>query len=95
MAAYLVARLHITDVALFEEYRQLVPAVVAAHGGRYLVRGGTRSVLEGDDLAPRVVIIEFPNMERLKAFYHSPEYQPLIEMRQRSAQSSLTAIEGV
>ena len=89
MSAYILASLQITDPVLFEEYRSRVPAVIAAHGGRYLVRGGSVDVLEGDALGNRLVIVEFPDMSRLKAFYRSPEYQPLVQLRNRAAISTL------
>jgi uncharacterized protein (DUF1330 family) len=95
MSAYILASLQITDPVVFEEYRGRVPAVIAAHGGRYLVRGGSVDVLEGDALGNRLVIVEFPDMSRLKAFYRCSEYQPLLEIRNRSAISTLLAIEGV
>jgi uncharacterized protein (DUF1330 family) len=95
MSAYILASLQITDPVVFEEYRSRVPAVIATHGGRYLVRGGSVDVLEGDALGNRLVIVEFPDMSRLKAFYQCPEYQPLLELRNRSAISTLLAIEGV
>jgi uncharacterized protein (DUF1330 family) len=95
MSAYILASLQITDPVVFEEYRSRVPAVIAAHGGRYLVRGGGVDVLEGDALRNRLVIVEFPDMSRLKAFYQCPEYQPLLEIRNRSAISTLLAVEGV
>jgi len=72
-----------------------VPAIIAAHGGRYLVRGGQIEPLEGDANPERVVVLEFPSMAQLKAFYDSPEYRPLVAMRQRSSRSVLFAIEGV
>ena len=95
MAAYLHAKLEITDSALFETYRAQVPALIAAHGGRYLVRGGAVQALEGEAPAQRQVILEFPSMAALRAFYDSPEYAPLIALRQRAAKGSLSAIEGV
>jgi uncharacterized protein (DUF1330 family) len=94
MAAYLFANLHITDAVLMQEYRQRVPALVAAYGGRYLVRGGAVERLEGDAVFERLVILEFPDMARLKAFYASAEYQPLLAMRLRAATSSVLAVEG-
>ena len=75
MAAYLIADLEITDDRGFEEYRRRVPAVIAAHGGRYLVRGGATEVLEGTFTPHRTVIVEFPSMAALRAFYASPEYR--------------------
>lgn len=95
MAAYVIAHVEITDPQGFEEYRRLVPAVIAAYGGRYLVRGGALERLEGDGILKRLVVLEFPDMARAKAFYESPEYRPLIAMRQRTARSTLFAVEGV
>ena len=95
MAAYLLANVEVTDPVAFEDYRKRVPATMAAYGGRYLVRGGATEVLEGDGVPSRVVLIEFPDMARLKAWYRSPEYQLLLALRMKSARSSATAIEGV
>jgi uncharacterized protein (DUF1330 family) len=95
MPAYILASLQITDPVVFEEYRMRVPAIIAAHGGRYLVRGGSVEILEGDATGNRLVIVEFPDMSRLKAFYRCPEYQALLEIRSRAAISTLLAIQGV
>lgn len=94
MAAFLYGNIEITDPVLYEEYRRDVPAVIAAHGGRYLVRGGAVKVLEGSGVPHRQVILEFPDMAHLEAFYHSPEYQRLVAIRQRAATGTLFAIEG-
>ena len=94
MPAYLYGNVEITDPALYEEYRRDVPALIAAHGGRYLVRGGAVSVLEGQGVPHRQVVLEFPTMAQLQAFYHSPEYQRLVAIRQRASTGTLFAIEG-
>ena len=95
MPAYLFANVEVTDPAGYEQYRQRVSATIEAFGGRYLVRGGATEVLEGDWSPNRLVILEFADMARLKAWYQSPEYQPLIELRQRTSASTLVAVEGV
>jgi uncharacterized protein (DUF1330 family) len=95
MAAYLIVDIEIIDPQAFEDYRKRVQAVIAAHGGTYLARGGTTEVLEGTWTPHRSVILEFPSMAALKAFYGAPEYQPLLALRQRSAKSTLVAIDGV
>ena len=95
MAAFLFANVEVTDPLAYEEYRRQVPATMAAYGGMYRARGGATEVLEGDGVPSRVVIIEFPDMARLKAWYHSPEYRPLLAIRRRSARSTVAAIEGV
>jgi uncharacterized protein (DUF1330 family) len=95
MSAYIYANIDIHDPVLYEQYRAQVPAIIAAHGGRYLVRGGAVEVLEGDSKVSRQVILAFPDMDALKAFYHSPEYSPVKAIRQRAATGTLIAIEGM
>ena len=95
MPAYIIANVQVTDPVVYEEYRSRVPAVIAAYGGRYLVRGGQVEQLEGDADPQRVVVLEFPSMAQLRAFYDSPEYRALIALRRRSSRASLIAIAGV
>jgi len=94
MTAYLYGNIDVHDPVLYEQYRAQVPALIAAHGGRYLVRGGAAQVLEGDIQAKRQVILEFPDMVALKSFYQSPQYTRLIAVRQAAAVGSLIAVEG-
>jgi uncharacterized protein (DUF1330 family) len=95
MTAYIYANIKIHNSALYEQYRAGVRAVIAAFGGRYLVRGGAVEVLEGAPELERQVILEFPDMAALKAFYSSPEYSALLAIRQQAATGSLIAIEGM
>ncbi len=95
MPAYLFANVEVTDAAGYEQYRQRVSATIEAYGGRYVVRGGATEVLEGEWVPKRLVILEFADMAQLKAWYRSPEYQPLIDLRQRTAKSTLVAVEGI
>ena len=95
MSAYVYGNIEVHDPVLYEQYRAQVPAIIAAHGGRYLVRGGAVEVLEGDGKIARQVILEFPDMASLQAFYHSPEYTAARAIRQQAATGTLVAIEGV
>jgi len=84
MAAYLIAEHVVTDAVKFDEYRIKVGPMIAKHGGRYLTRGGSHKMPEGGHWKPeRVVIIEFPDMNALNAWYTSAEYQPLIALRKQ------------
>jgi uncharacterized protein (DUF1330 family) len=97
MPAYLIAEHTITDAKTFEEYRVKVAPTIAKHGGRYITRGGSHVVLEADNAVwqpARVVIVEFPDMASLRAWYSSPEYQPLIALRRASAKDMLITLEG-
>ena len=95
MAAYLIGDVNVTDAAAFEEYRQKVPATEEKYGGHYLGRSGATKVLEGDWEPHRLVILEFPDMDSLMAWYKSPEYAPLKAIRERSATTKVIALEGV
>ncbi len=95
MAGYVIADVEVTDEALFEEYRKLVPATVEAYGGRYVVRGGASEVVEGDVTPHRTVILEFPSFEQAKAWYDSDEYAGPKQMRIDSTNSSVIIVEGV
>ena len=95
MAAYVIADIDGLDQKLFEEYRQKVPATIAAHGGRYLARGGATEVLEGSWSPRRCVILEFPDMERFRAWWTSPEYVPLRALRQQATKSHLLVTQGL
>ena len=95
MAAYVVGQVKITDPDTFAKYSAQVPGVVEQFGGRYLVRGGKFETLEGEWDVGRLVILEFPSMEHLHRFYNSPEYAPLIKLRQQSADTILSSVEGV
>lgn len=94
MPAYLLGNITVTDPVGYEEYRAKVPAVIFAHGGRYVVRGGQMQVIEGDWPMSRNVVLEFPDMNSLKAFYGSADYAPLLALRKRCAVSNLIAVEG-
>ena len=95
MPAYVIADVEVTDEALFEKYRQLVPATVEAFGGKYIVRGGRSEVVEGDNTPHRTVIIEFPSFEQARAWHASDEYAGPKQMRIDSTNSNVIIVEGL
>ncbi len=95
MAAYVIVEIEVTDPEGYEEYKTPAAATVVASGGRYLVRGGKTEVLEGDWQPRRVVVLEFDSAEQARAWYHSEEYHPLKQIRQRTTNSRMILVEGV
>ena len=95
MAAYVVAQDEITDPEGFARYREMVPAIIERFGGRFIVRGGKAEALEGDWEPARLVIIEFDSVERAKTWWSSEEYAEAKALRQRTANTTLTVVEGV
>ncbi|HZR72675.1 DUF1330 domain-containing protein [Bradyrhizobium sp.] len=94
MKAYVIAADTVHDAAVMAEYGKVVAATITAFDGKFLVRGGTCSVLEGE-WQKRTVILEFPSRERAEAWYNSDDYQKIIGLRLNSAHGSLVIVDGV
>ncbi len=95
MSAYVIVDIEVTDPEGYKEYAAVAPATVTLYGGRYIARGGKNETLEGDWHAKRLVILEFPNSERAKAWLNSPEYAPARTLRHKYAKSNMVVIEGI
>jgi uncharacterized protein (DUF1330 family) len=95
LTAYVVVDIEIQDPARYEQYKALAPPAIAAHGGRYLARGGRTEVLEGTWFPRRAVILEFPSVEKAKAWWASAEYAEGKALRQACATTNMIIVEGV
>ena len=93
--AYVISEVAIVDERLAAQYREIAAASIAAHGGRYLVRGAAANVVEGATTNRRIVIVEFPSMERAKAWYDSAEYASARLLREVALERRLIFVEGV
>ena len=94
MAAYVIGDIEVTDPAAFKEYRNRVGATVEPYGGRFVVRGGKVDPKEGDWQPRLLVMLEFPSLEQAERWYTSPEYKPLIAIREKAARTQLLIAEG-
>ncbi|MCA1415045.1 DUF1330 domain-containing protein [Bradyrhizobium sp. NBAIM20] len=94
MKAYLVLDLSVNDYAGFKTYIAEVPAFIAKHAGRYIVRGVEPTTIEGDWAPERLVIIEFADREKAQAFLDDPDIQPLFKLRQATTTSRLLLADG-
>jgi len=95
MAAYILAQLDVHDPENFQRYREKVAPLVSEFGGRYLVRGGDITPLEGELSAPRLVIIEFDDREAAKRWYFSDAYQEILPLRLNSAKGTAVIVDGI
>jgi uncharacterized protein (DUF1330 family) len=95
MAAYVIVQVDVKDPVRYEAYKAMVPASLEKYGGRFLVRGGKTHTMEGDWSPSRFVLVEFPNVERAKAWWASPEYAEAKALRQATADSQLIIAEGL
>ena len=94
MSAYLICTVRVDDPETYKLYTAQTPALIARHGGRFLVRGGAVETLEGPAFGDRMVVIEFPSMEAARGLYASPEYQAAMIHRHASSEATFLLAEG-
>ena len=95
MSAYVISEVQIVDTDEAERYRHLAASSIAAHGGRYIVRGAVPDVVEGAPSSGRFVIVEFASMEQARRWYASPEYAEALRLRERALDRRLVFVEGL
>lgn len=95
MPAYVMVDVKVTNLEIYEEYKQLAPAAIAAFGGEYLARGGAVDVFEGNRTPNRTVILKFESMAKARAWVDSDEYRQARMKRHKAAVTHMTVVEGV
>ncbi|UCF19940.1 MAG: DUF1330 domain-containing protein [Gemmatimonadota bacterium] len=94
MSAYVIVDIHITDPVRYEDYKKMAGPTLAAFGGKFVVRGGAVETLEGDWDPGRVVVLEFPDLERAREWWASDAYGPAKRLRQECARSEMILVQG-
>jgi uncharacterized protein (DUF1330 family) len=95
MKAYIIVDVTITDPVRYEEYKKITPASLESFEGRFVVRGGAVETIEGRWKPGRLVVIEFPSVEKAKAWWSSPVYAPAKAIRQSASITEMILVEGV
>ncbi len=101
---YTILDITVHDDARYQRYREAVAPIIAAHGGRYVVRSGAArfdpdpnaAVIspEGDWHPDRIIVLEFPSRAALEGFVASPEYQAVAPLRAASATTRSVVVNG-
>lgn len=94
MSAYIIVDIVVHDLERYEEYKRLAAPTVMLYDGSYVVRGGNAENLEGDLEPHRVVVVEFPTLDRAKEWWASEEYAPAKAIRQEIATTEMIVVEG-
>jgi uncharacterized protein (DUF1330 family) len=95
MKAYIIADVNITDPILYEDYKKLTPGSLVPFDGKFIVRGGQTETLEGTWETGRIVVLEFPSLEKAKAWYASDIYKPAKAIRQAASKSKMIVVQGM
>ncbi len=95
MTAYVIFDVEIRDMERYRNFMEQVKPALEAVAARYLVRGGSHTVYEGDWAPRRIVILEFPSVEVWERFYNGPVYQGLKGIRDECSSARLVCVEGL
>jgi uncharacterized protein (DUF1330 family) len=95
MPAYVLVHIDVKDAGPYEDYKKAAQSSIAKYGGRYIVRGPQPEVLEGSWRPKRLVILEFPSVERAREWWSSPEYAGAKAKRQSCSKGDMVLLEGL
>lgn len=94
MKAYIIVDVIVTDPDRYSEYKKLTPGSLTPFGGKFIVRGGISETLEGTWEPGRLVVLEFPSMDKAKAWWSSAGYAPAKALRQAASVTRMVVVEG-
>ncbi len=95
MSAYLIAEITVLDPDGYEKYRAKVGTSLSNYNAKFLVRGGKIEKLEGKWSPQRLVICEFPDMDTIRDWYVSAEYQEIKKLRDNTAAFNVVSVSGI
>lgn len=93
--AYIISDVTFRDEDAVNAYRELAAASIEHHGGRYIVRGGQVTALEGKWHPSILIIVEFSSRAAAEAWYHSPEYAKALDHRDAALDRNLIMVDGI
>ncbi|MFD8563717.1 DUF1330 domain-containing protein [Streptosporangium canum] len=94
MSAYVIVGVDVLDQEAGLAYAAVAQPSILSHGGRYLLAGPTPEPVEGAWDFSRLLVIEFPDMDRIQEWYDSPEYRRAREIRKSAARVRMLFVEG-
>jgi uncharacterized protein (DUF1330 family) len=94
MPAYVILDVSVHDPATYDRYKAVSGATLAAHGGRFIVRGGRTETLEGGWEPERLIMLQFESMEAAKRWYDSEEYREPKKLRHVASRGRMVLVEG-
>ncbi len=95
MPAYIIVEIQVHDPKQYERYKELAGPTVTAFGGSFVVRGGSAEVLEGNREPGRIVVLEFPTVQRAKEWWASDAYTRAREIRSACSSAEMIVVDRV
>jgi uncharacterized protein (DUF1330 family) len=80
----------------YKVYAAKVPDTLVPFGEKFIVRGAEPVILDASRKPPDyIVVIQFPSMNNLRAWWNSPVYSSIRPIRERLTTGQNYAVEGV
>lgn len=93
MTAFFISTVTIKDAEKFQQYAGKAAQTFAAFGGELMLRGKAGDALAGSCSHQAVGAVRFADMDTLKTWYKSPDYQALIPLRDEAADMTLVTYQ--
>ncbi len=96
MSALMISRIQLKDREKFERYLEANRSLVGPRGAELLFQGRAVRTLNGDDDDHSlVVVVRFPDAEKIDDWFDSADYQPLAILREEAADMQMTSFVSV
>ena len=92
MGALWIAHVTVSDEEAYKKYAVGATEAIAAHGGKFIARGGRFVQLEGKE-RQRNVVARFPDVDTAEKCYHSDAYQTALSYARGASERELMIVE--
>ncbi len=95
MPAYAILEVEVHDIGEYLRHQRRVAPLLEAVGARYLARGGESRHYAGGGEPGSLILVEFPSLAAMDAFYRGEAYRELISHRDTCSRCRILAVEGL
>lgn len=94
MSAYFVLQIEWASLEARRAYVEGLSNMIEKNGGEFIIASPDFRVVEGKWEPGLFIVIRFPTMQALSAWYDSEEYRPVREFRLKNSRSDAVIVEG-
>ncbi len=95
MSAYVIVEFTVKDAEMYrEKYGPIAGQTAKEHGGE-VIANGNWEILHGDGSLTSGALVRFTDRETALGWYHSPEYQQLIDVRSVAMDARFSLLDGL
>jgi uncharacterized protein (DUF1330 family) len=91
-----IAEITVRDQDAFtKDFLPVIGKVVTEAGGKFLARGGKTVSVQGAPADPRIVVVQFDNLDKMQALFDSAAFKQAIAIGNKYATQRIFGVEGV